>query len=389
MTVAIEEIHGGTNFNVGSNVGISSSQGGTITTDGTDRLVVLAFFTGRSDNSLNQVHVNSVTASGLTFTRVFTDHYTYTDGSYGSFTHGTISIDIFTAPAAAQQTNVAWTTTTDGDGFTNNGGCTGFAVSGLFDINSPFDPSNAFDVSSDTSGSSTTPTVTGVDTANSSDLIVGFFTEHSVNPASADITAGSGWTNIGSVAANGSFSSSQFATRAEYKNFSSPQSSLSVPLGSSNAYWYGVAISFTAVGGNTWASTEATDVMAFSGYPGVPWPHGDLASTEATDTFAGAGYPAMYAAMAASEFPDAFSAYGFQPLVGTLSATERKDTFAGAGIGYGSDGTWASTEAIDIFTATGYAPVSGTFNTSESPDRFNALGAGVTRVRRRRTVIVA
>lgn len=140
--------------------------------------------------------------------------------------------------------------------------------------------------------------------------------------------------------------------------------------------------------GASWSSTDAPDTMSAGGYAGYRGPVGDMLSTEAKDSFAAQGYQKPTGAMVVAESPDAFAAYGFQPQKGALASTEAKDIFSAAGIGLGVNGTWSSVEAADTLVIAVKSTVSGTFNVSGTPDRFQALGAGVTQVRRRRTLTV-
>ena len=109
MALAIENFTSGTaQFSTFGGAGsIGSTQAGTITTGGTNRLVVIAIGTGRSKvpGDLASVNADSITASGLTFTRRFTQTYNYTfPFADGSFPNACMAWDIWTAPAAAAQT---------------------------------------------------------------------------------------------------------------------------------------------------------------------------------------------------------------------------------------------------------------------------------------------
>lgn len=148
---------------------------------------------------------------------------------------------------------------------------------------------------------------------------------------------------------------------------------------------------FTAwdpIGDTGWATTEATDAFAATGYPGTFGVLGDFTTVEAPDIFAAVGYQPASGTWGSVEASDAFSAYVRLPLTGVLTLTESPDVFSAHGLGQGEDGTWVSTEASDIFAALGFTPNSGIFVTTEAADRFSAIGAGVTRVRRRRSLLV-
>jgi hypothetical protein len=140
MTIAVNNVKTGTaQFSTFGGAGsISSSQVGTIDSSGANQLIVAAFISGRSQATdvHNAIRVSAVNASGLTFTRKATYQWYYNNSALGnpSFPWGEFSIDIFTAPAASQQTAKSWTTTNTGDGIINNQQAWVFAVSGLADI---------------------------------------------------------------------------------------------------------------------------------------------------------------------------------------------------------------------------------------------------------------
>lgn len=199
-----------------------------------------------------------------------------------------------------------------------------------------------------------------------------------------------GTTGMGGVNNNGGVNDSHMFVAGAA--FTSPQSSLVAHLNFANDRWGFIvdALSGDAPSGisGTWATTEAMDTFAATGYPGFYGQTGYLNTTEAQDVFAAAGYPAIAGTLTVTEAPDVFSAYGRQPIQGPWHTTEAPDVFAAVGLGRGEDGVWHTTEAPDIFAAMGNAPVTGTFVITELPDRFRAIGAGVTQVRRRRRFFV-
>jgi hypothetical protein len=140
--------------------------------------------------------------------------------------------------------------------------------------------------------------------------------------------------------------------------------------------------------GNIWASVEAADTFAAAGYVGAFGVLGNLATTEAADIFAAVGYPHINGSWRSFEAADIFSSYGTLPVTGHMTVTEAADIFSAIGIGRGEDGVWHSIEAPDTFSAIGTTPIAGTFHVTEAADRFSAIGAGVTQVRRRRTLFV-
>lgn len=136
-------------------------------------------------------------------------------------------------------------------------------------------------------------------------------------------------------------------------------------------------------------STEAADSAHLVGFPGAFGVVGDLLATDNPDTAIILGFEQDSGVLASTEATDTFSAFGFQPLTMTWHSTEAPDILTAAGIGRGENGIFVTTETTDTFAAIGHAPVSGTWASFEDTDHFTALGAGVTRVRRRRTLIVA
>jgi hypothetical protein len=126
------------------------------------------------------------------------------------------------------------------------------------------------------------------------------------------------------------------------------------------------------------------DVFHAVGYPGYPFPRGDLTVTEAPDVFAAQGFERDSGVWHSAELQDSFNALATLPVRGPWASTGAQDTFHATGLGRGENGTWITTEAQDIFHATGQTPFAGSFNVTETPDRFKAFGSGVVRHQRRR-----
>lgn len=214
----------------------SSGNSGTFTTAGTNRVAVFVILSA-NNGPLTQTY--KITASGLTFTRVFHDRF---DNGAGA---GQISIDIFTAPVAAQVTGQAWTATAVGDtgGYVFNW-TYAFAVAGLFDINNPFD-SNALSVAvaEHLSGGASAPTV-NISTTQSDDTLINLALN---SGAFTTPTVTSGWTfspitytpyTYGSGASEASF-------MIQNKAVSSPQSAAAVMGSYSDTLWYTLVLAFT------------------------------------------------------------------------------------------------------------------------------------------------
>jgi hypothetical protein len=143
MTYAIDKISGGQYS--GSGAKPDSAIHGAITTNGAGRLCVMAFFTSRVLNSLTPDYhrVASVSASGLTFTKIVDEDFTYNDPvNSASFPNIYYHCDVFVADCPSQLTNLAWSTTmaAAADTFVNDGWACVMTVDGKTALDS--DPSN-------------------------------------------------------------------------------------------------------------------------------------------------------------------------------------------------------------------------------------------------------
>lgn len=133
-TYSIDKISGGTYS--GSGAKPDSGAAGTITTGGTNRQILIACLSARAINGGNSgdFHaVASLTASGLTFSRILHSTFHYTDAINGAgFNDCWLSMDVFLATAAAQQTALAWSSTmaSANDTFINDGWCAVFDIAG-------------------------------------------------------------------------------------------------------------------------------------------------------------------------------------------------------------------------------------------------------------------
>lgn len=258
MAAAIENVTGGF-YNGSAAQPNSSAAPGGITTSGPNRTVVIVCITSRENSAADINQVTAITAAGLTFTRVFHDvSWTYSDATGdASFPVASHSIDIFTAPAATAQSALTWTSTMSGDGFVNHGSCFEFAVSGLTDINNPFDANVTTPITQkNASGSSSALQVAGLTTTNANDLLVAFFANH--NPTTdATPSAGTGWAQIsGSPIANGGGASGHH-TMIQTKNVVATQAAVTVPTNYSDNYWYGVVMAFAAPSAPAFTQSKA------------------------------------------------------------------------------------------------------------------------------------
>lgn len=370
------------NFNTFSGAGsVSSSQAGTINTDGTNRLVVIAILTGRSQaNGAGQttsVSINSITASGLTFTKKLGHTWNYIPPSgNSSFPNACMSLDVFTAPASAQQTSKAWSSTLSGDQIQNNQFAYVFSIAGLPDINNADAMTPLF--VQDYTGTATHPVVPGVSTTDEALVLALFFARD--NGFTYNLQ--SGYTGTQLTGTGDATSTGKFL--GEYKDEPSPL--INASIGDSTGTtprWTGAVLAFGARS-SFMAAIEAKDSFSAVGYGGEFGKVGDLTATEAKDTMTAAGYPLLNGLMLLTEGRDTFSAFGRQPQTGAFAATEARDRFTGTGIGLGEDGTLIVTEAADIAAFEGTVPISGNFTPTEVPDKARIIGQGVSQVRRRR-----
>jgi len=371
MALAIE------NATQGGSNSFASSYDCVFTTSGVDRVVLLAIMVNSGIASRAVTTVTDTT--GLTWQR--RSQYQRALDAGGGY----VTMELWWAHAPTAVTGIHATINLDGSANTSN--IQSFAVSGCNSPTSPWDPNVSIPkFNTDISGSSNTPTVSGVSTTDTNTLLFGIcgLVANGVTQVQA-----SGYTLIISSNAEPGAGSQRSNLLTEYKALSSALSSGSVVTGNTTAYWTILADAITqGVAPNIWASVETPDTFAANGYPGGFGKIGYIEATEAKDTFAAVGYQPVSGVWTSVEAADGFSAYGYQPLTAVWTSTERQDTFHATGFGQGVDGVLITSEAPDIFAALGNTPISGSFTTTEAPDRFSAIGSGVIRVRRRRSFFV-
>lgn len=348
--------------NQAQDTGSSSSTTITVSTGGTDRVLVLEITTCAT----SAVTVSSVTDTA-SLTWALRKRNAVNDGSFVQ------TLEVWWAEAPSQLTNDTITV--------NYGTSLTFAVSvmsvvGVGNPSSPWDSNGSLPATASNTGSSSTPSVSGVSTTSASAMLLQFInTRQASNPVT-----GSAYTVIGPVNAEPSAGGGRAYEALGYQSVSVAQSSITVSGGNSLTPWGIIADALAGPApSNTWASTETPDTAVIVGYAGYPGVSGDIATTETPDTFAAVGHPAAVGTWSSIEQGDVFSAYLLQPITAHWASTETPDTFAGTGVGYGETLTWHSTETPDVFAAEGVAvqPVNGTFNVTETPDTFRALGPGV------------
>jgi len=249
MTVSINSIHsgGGQNF---SGAGISNSQAGTISTNGEGQTVVLIFATARTDTATNVTRISGVTATGLTFTEVFDELIEYNVG--GSFPITNWHLQMFVAPAFAQVTNLAWSTTMSA-GFANQISCIGFAVAGIGNYTAPFDGEldataavSYYNSDSDTALDQPSVNLT---TGDANTLLLSIFVDSAQDGDAqpAVLSANTGYTGVANVASTRQYAIGNLF--AQYKTVTSTQAAVAQePAASTRKFWQAVTLAFTETG---------------------------------------------------------------------------------------------------------------------------------------------
>jgi hypothetical protein len=243
-----------------------SQSGPEIITSAPNQLVMIVIVSSRNNVGPDVNQVTGINASGLTFTRVFHDEsFTYSDAVLSpSFPVVSVSVDIFTAPAAEQVNFTGWTPVVEGDGFVNEAANYVLVIGGLKDINSPFDPNSLLpNVASNATGSPSDP-VNIVTTTNPDVTLFGVMINHTPGESS-DTTPipALGWNAVtGSPFDSGGGSAAGFASLVSYHTVSPPavQNDTLVPAGFEDDFWYSVVFAFVGGGG-----TPATATVTVSG----------------------------------------------------------------------------------------------------------------------------
>ncbi len=249
-TYSFDKISGGTY--TGSGAAPSSGNSGTINTGGTNRQILIACLTARAINGGNSgdFHaVSSITASGLTFTRVLHSTFHYTDSvNGGSFPDGWLSLDVFVAPAAAQQTALSWSATmaAANDTFVNDGWCCVFDIAGAGGLDTH--ASNLVTSSNLTNVASAV--VSGSLTTDSNNpLVIELMFGHSAGPSTVALPSGFASTFSG-AGGDGHFlnPTNAGATKADcflaFQEFASAQVSASYSSATSVIDWATALIAF-------------------------------------------------------------------------------------------------------------------------------------------------
>jgi hypothetical protein len=221
---------------------------GSITTPAANQLVMIVCITGRDNTTLDTNAVTDiVTSGGLTFTRAFHDaSFTYTDSSGdASFPVASYSIDIFTAPAPSQITSpIFWHGTMSGS-FVNHGTAFVLSIGGLNSLSSPFDPMTP-NVASNTSGTTSTPSNTGVTTTNANDALLSLIINHGPTSDVAPVPP-TGFIQIANKDNPGG--ASGFSLLLSYLSETTIQSAITLTAGFSDHYWYSAIFALEGGGG--------------------------------------------------------------------------------------------------------------------------------------------
>ena len=373
----------------------------TLSSSGTNRVIVIGIGSTAANNSTD-ISASGVTSTHLTFKKLGQNKFTTSNSKNAC-------LEVWIAPAAAQLSSEV--ITVNYNGTVSTGNIIAAAVAG-FDanqINSPVDSnanSNPPLFSDDVSGSATqVKNTSGFSTDETNTIIITMTTNNdSVTPSAP--TVGGTWTLLkGSGNLPTEFNS-------YYRVESAAQSGITVGWGTTNPNnWGDIVFALTINVNGAWASTEAADTFAGSGYasPNGPWastetadaanfavtvpcvatwastettdtlsftvettPFGTWASTEAADTFAGS-VADINMQMNPTEAPDVWASSGYASPHGSWASTEAADAMSFLGA-TGQNG-WASTEATDVWASSGYASPNGPWASTETADAFSGSGA--------------
>lgn len=248
MSFTIEKISGGTYH--GSGAQPLGGNSGTIDSAGANRLCVIVCFTARVLNGAADYHaVDSITATGLTFTHIFDHDFTYNSPDDNpSFPNVYYHCDIFTAPLPTAQVAKDWTGNmrAAGDTFVNEGWCSLYVVDGPTDLDS--NGSNLA-VAAGLTNSATTVTAGPLSTNAANTLLFIAMLGHNVPTATLALPSGFASTASG-AGGDGQFNASQTSgSQANiamiYKEVSSQQSSATYPSASTANDWFSVAFAFS------------------------------------------------------------------------------------------------------------------------------------------------
>jgi hypothetical protein len=338
----------------------------TLTTSNSNDVIIMIIDTETASPGVYRT-VTGISGGGLTWQKRSSQQW---NGS----TSRSRRREIWWAVAPSPLSAVTFTATLSG--LVDTYATLGFAVSGA-NTSAPWDTNGSLPAQVvDQTGSSTTPTVTGVSTSDPvASFIFAVWSNSNFNNPSP-LAPGTGYTGLlGEFTGAGSYDTS---VETEYKVGTA--SSATVTFARSVPNW-GMTVdalqSAVVSSTGTLAVTEAVDTFAGT----AVLPHsGTLAVTEAVDTFAGTGYKGHNAAWASTEAVDTFAGTGYKGHNAAWSSSEAVDVFSGAG-DLQDRGVWASTEDPDVFDATGtltsFTGVIGGIAALEAPDVFAAAGSAV------------
>jgi hypothetical protein len=268
-----------------------------------------------------------------------------------------------------------------------------FGVHGC-DLLDPFDPDLSLPAESDCSGTTrTTHNVLGVSTASQFTFVFESDTIDATAPVASSLIGGStdsDWLRLAHVQGAGQ---GELDTYVACKRFNVPLVEMTHNVFAEQTAAAGDIASIDALRPprgpeSIWASTEAADTFAGTGWSITDGLVAGIFAKEAKDAFTATGYLLIHGSWATREARDGFSAYGYQLIAGSWATSEVKDALAMAGHTPGTGGPWISTEAIDAVNAIGYTASIGPWSSHDAADIFFALELG-TPVPRGRRIFLA
>lgn len=223
---------------------------------------MLTVYSSRSLSSGNfDFHsVSSVTAAGVTFTKVFSQNYQYQESS-GSFPAASCHVDVFLGVATGTMTQVSFdcTMAAAGDTFINDGWFSMHTIRGL-DTTTILDTATP-NPKADTnvSLSASIPSISSINILASDSIQFFLQFMHTVGGSQAGGSPPSGFTVPGAGAGSHFKSEQATATKIDgcvsYKLYSGAQSGLLVSAGSSDNCWFAASIALRQLGA-TLANTK-------------------------------------------------------------------------------------------------------------------------------------
>ena len=356
-----------------NNLGVMSGFNGvsthamSITTTQADEIIVLFIEMEQLQATGAYATVSSITGGPGGWAR-YGSAYQWRGGRNGSSPFNWNTMEIWWTHATSVQSAASVTINTSATVDNLSASAIGFIGADIVSAD-PFDTNGLFTNNGGTSGTATTPTSTTnqVTTTAGSEIIFAF------SGAPRAISANYPPTGYTTVYMGGDpFGTDWGEQELALGQPSTALSAATVAFGGSYtvANWgmiVGAIIPTQApvYPNGPWASTEATDTMAFTG--GVLG--GSWNSTEADDVMAFVEYP--NGVWASTDATDTMDFRG--GIIGPWASVEAKDTmsFTGGVLG----GSWHSTEADDVMAATGYPNSVGVWSSIEITDTMAGIGS--------------